>query len=160
MTRNIVEAFRKFAGDYSVTEVKNFRSRNGTGFMCRLFRGATQVAFVHDAGNGGATFYQWLPKVDKDKEEKLLRTHLESVLSAEEMEFEPEGQWIAALLDHRDTLINMREKAKRGYTVFVSEAMMNNHLHGIPSRVQLCPPEIKVNRAKGCIILNDQLLAD
>jgi hypothetical protein len=83
-------------------------------------------------------------------------------MPASEMRFEPEGHFMAAMLDMREMLIKLRNKAKQGYLVTVTDKDIQDGCYGVPLGARLTPPELArtVVEVRGGYSLNEQLLAD
>ncbi len=110
---NVVEAFRAFAGSYSVANIQNWSGLEGPGFTADFYCGSRKICSVENRGDGGPVFYRGISKEDMSD----LLDHIKKV--GIDQAFEPEDMFIATLLDWRDILCRMRSDARNGALVAI-----------------------------------------
>lgn len=113
-SHDVVAAFRKLCGDYSITDSYKHIGHSGLVFDCKLYRGDQFLGYAENNGRGGPTMFRFIVADELER----LRKHAKEVLTKEDAAFEAEDTWLARVLDTCDFLRTLRKHAARGEFVY------------------------------------------
>lgn len=150
-THNVVAAFQKFAGPYSVTNSHSMPSRQGIAFSCDLWLGPRKLGQVSCQGCGDMVFF----RVSAD-DLAAIKAHAISVLAEDDQYSEPEGTWISYLLDYMDSLRRLRRLVQKKPETLFYVKPQDIDKYGLPSEVRGLPG--MRGRPVDGVVLNAQLI--